>query len=77
MGNELQVSDPMWQHGSQIHFITFISEKSVMLKTQQPLKLEKTQAQIWNPQNFRHFLLYVSLNLKTIKFYLKLSTDFY
>jgi hypothetical protein len=45
-GNELQVSDPRWQHGSQIRFITFISEKSQMLKTQQPLKLEKTQAHI-------------------------------
>ncbi len=34
---------------TQISFKTFIGEKSQMLKNQQPLKLKKTQAQIWNP----------------------------
>ncbi len=43
-----------------------------LLKTQQPLR------QIWNPYNFRNFLMHVWLNLKTIKFYLiKWATDLY
>ncbi len=65
--------------GSMVpRYISKLLVVSQMLNTQQPLKLEKTQAHIWNPYNFRHFLIYVSLNLKTIKFYTtKLSTDFY
>jgi hypothetical protein len=35
-------------------------------------------AQIWNPLNFRNFLMYVYLNLRAIKFYLiELDADFY
>jgi hypothetical protein len=41
-GNHLSVSATWWQHGSQIFFETFNSQKiTKLLKTKQALKLEK------------------------------------
>ncbi len=78
MGNQLPVSVTRWQHGSQIS--TFIKWKiTKLLKTQEPRKPDKKWAQVWNPWNFKINLMYVWLNLKTIKFYTikkaQISTD--
>jgi hypothetical protein len=45
-GNQLPASTASWQHGLQM-FCNFYLVK--MLKIQQPLKLVKKQAHIWNP----------------------------
>ncbi len=48
------------QHCSQLCFTTFNWQKlTKLLKTQQLLKLEKKQEQIWNHYNTRIFLMYV------------------
>ncbi len=63
--HQLQVSANSWQHQSQICFATFIQCKITKLViTQQPLKLEKKKAQIWNPYDLRFFKIQVCTKLK-------------